>query len=396
MVARGRPDWTYSETVRKRCGGKAVGRVDPVRALVESLAADDAILVETVETLRATIPGYEHVPAESLESSARRNRALSIRTILDGLAPEPEGIDEAETLTEERMAQGVEIASVLAGFRACMSIILRHLLAAAPRFGVPVETALSFSTLLWSLGDAFTTRAVVSYRDRTIAQAVADSARRAHWLGAALAGSLDRTALFAGASVFGVPRDRPVRALCADGVSVPALQDWAEEAGARAVVVPQGTGAIGILIGAPDAGPWPAGATIALGAPMVLGELPRSFDVATRVLASAQRVGADGVVDVDRLSWRMGVFASPEVTDLLDGIYLEPLREEGAFGELIVEALRAYLEHRMNIPAAAESIPIHANTLRYRLRRYRDLTGADLGDLNTLIEVAWALAADRG
>ncbi|NUL43719.1 helix-turn-helix domain-containing protein [Cellulosimicrobium funkei] len=367
-----------------------------MRALVESLAADDAILVETVETLRATIPGYEDVPAESLEASARRNRALSIRTILDGQAPEPEGIDEAETLTEERMAQGVEIASVLAGFRACMSIILRHLLAAAPRYGVPVETVLSFSTLLWSLGDAFTTRAVVSYRDRTIAQAVADSARRAHWLGAALAGSLDRTALFAGASVFGVPRDRPVRALCAEGATPLTLEGWAEGTGARAVVVPQGTGAIGMLIGEPDAGPSPAGATIALGAPVVLEELPRSFDMATRVLASAQRVGARGIVDVDRLSWRMGVFASPETTVLLDEIYVEPLREEGAFGELIVEAVRAYLEHRMNIPAAAESIPVHVNTLRYRLRRYRELTGADLGDLNTLIEVAWALAADQG
>ncbi|MFB9074135.1 helix-turn-helix domain-containing protein [Citricoccus parietis] len=91
----------------------------------------------------------------------------------------------------------------------------------------------------------------------------------------------------------------------------------------------------------------------------------------------------------------MGVFASPEATDLLDGLYLQPLRAEGAFGELIIEALRAYLGHRMNIPAAAGSIPIHANTLRYRLKRYRELTGADLGDLNTLIGVSWALAADQ-
>lgn len=48
----------------------------------------------------------------------------------------------------------------------------------------------------------------------------------------------------------------------------------------------------------------------------------------------------------------------------------------------------------MNIPAAARSIPVHVNTLRYRLRRFEELTGADLGDVDGLIEVSWALAAE--
>jgi putative transposase len=371
--------------------------MERVRALVESLDADDAILAETIESLRATVPGYEGVPTDSLAASVRQNIALSIRTILDGRAPGPEGIDEAETLTEVRMSQGVEIGSVLAGFRVCMSVILRHLLTAAPRFDVPAETALSFSTLLWTLGDAFTTRAVVSYRDRTIAEAVADSARRAQWIGAAVGGGLKRTELFVGAAMFGVPRDQPVRALSADGPGATSVQveNWADGTGALAVVVPRGKGAIGILVGEPGPGTGLEEATVALGPPVALGELPRSFEVATRVLASAQRVGMDGVVDVDRLSWRMGVFTSPETTARLHEVYLAPVGGEGSFGELIIESLQAYLDHRMNIPQAADSIPVHVNTLRYRLKRYRELTGADLHDLDTLIEVSWALAALR-
>ena len=48
---------------------------------------------------------------------------------------------------------------------------------------------------------------------------------------------------------------------------------------------------------------------------------------------------------------------------------------------------------RLSIPLAARSIPVHVNTLRYRLQRFSDLSGADLGDLDTLIEISWALAA---
>ena len=39
---------------------------------------------------------------------------------------------------------------------------------------------------------------------------------------------------------------------------------------------------------------------------------------------------------------------------------------------------------------------MHVNTLRYRLRRFSQLTGADLGDLDTLVEVSWALSARAG
>ncbi|MDI3330013.1 MAG: helix-turn-helix domain-containing protein [Micrococcus sp.] len=373
-----------------------------VRALVDSLGSDDAILEETVRVLRDSVPGYDDVSTESLLASARRNRALSIRTILDGRAPAPEQIDEPRTLMEERMGQGVSIVSVLAGFRLSMSVILRHLLDLAPRHGVAADAALTFSTLLWSLGDAFTTQAVVVYRDRSIAQAVADSSRRTQWIRDAVVGVLDRSGLHAGAATFDLPLDGPVRAVRVDlgpgdaGDPAGRLQDWAERAGARALAAPRGEGAVGILIG--DVGPAApaAGVTVALGPPVPLADLRESFDGATRVLETARRVGWQGVVDVDRLSWRMGILASPEATELLHARHVEPVLAEGPFGELVLEALGAYLQHGMSIPLAAASIPVHVNTLRYRLKRYQELTGADVRELQTLIEASWALSAHRG
>lgn len=81
---------------------------------------------------------------------------------------------------------------------------------------------------------------------------------------------------------------------------------------------------------------------------------------------------------------------------MLHELYMVPLEQEGPFGEHVIEATEAYLQHRLNIPLAARSIPVHVNTLRYRLRRFSQLTGADLGDLDTLVEVSWALSARAG
>lgn len=372
-----------------------------LRALLADLESDASILEDTVSELRATIPGYEDIPADSVRASARRNLALSIRTLQDGRAPDPEGIEEPRTLMEERMSQGVSIVSVLAGFRLSMSVILRHLLDLAPRHGVPPERALDFSTLLWALGDAFTTQAVVVHRDRSIARAVADSARRTHWIRDAVIGGLDRTALLAGAGTYDLPLDRPVRAVRATASpgagADPAerLQLWAEQARLRLLTAPRGEGAVGILMDDVGPGTEAPGLTIALGPAVPLTEVRESFTVSTRVLDAAHRVGWTGVVDVEALSWRMGIHSSPETTRLLLDKHVAPVLAEGPFGELVLEALGAYLDHGLNIPHAAASIPVHVNTLRYRLKRYRELTGGNVQDLETLIEASWALAAHR-
>jgi putative transposase len=133
--------------------------------------------------------------------------------------------------------------------------------------------------------------------------------------------------------------------------------------------------------------------TVALGRPAVLTDLHRTFVAADRVLRAAVELGLSGVVDEETLSWRMAVTASPETTDLLVRRYLDPLREARAFGDELVDSVRAYLDNRLNVRAAAACIPVHVNTLRYRLHRFEELTGCDLGEVDTLVEVAWVMAA---
>jgi len=45
-----------------------------------------------------------------------------------------------------------------------------------------------------------------------------------------------------------------------------------------------------------------------------------------------------------------------------------------------VRSLRAWFDHAGDVPRAAHALSLHPNTLRYRLRRMRELTGLNLTD----------------
>jgi hypothetical protein len=47
-------------------------------------------------------------------------------------------------------------------------------------------------------------------------------------------------------------------------------------------------------------------------------------------------------------------------------------------GSCLVETLRAYLDHFGDVSAASRALGVHANSLRYRLRRIRQVSGLDL------------------
>lgn len=306
---------------------------------------------------------------------------------------------EADALAAERHAQGVSIGSVLAGFRVSLSTIFHRILRWAPESGIPVEQVLTTASILWTLGDAFSTRAVAVYQDKEVSRAVADSERRAEWIRNVVTSSMTPAERLRGAALYDIPTSEPVRALVADAPPGTAsqrqrqLHSWGEVTGTKILTALQGSSIVGLMLGRPASDVHPKRVTVGLGRPMPLEELPRSFESATLALKAGTDLGHTGIVDVERLSWRLGIHSSPETTHFLQQLHIAPLADSGEFGQHIIAAVDAYLKHRLSIPLAARSIPVHVNTLRYRLQRFTELTGADLGDLETLIEVAWALAA---
>ena len=75
--------------------------------------------------------------------------------------------------------------------------------------------------------------------------------------------------------------------------------------------------------------------------------------------------------------------------------YLEPLEGLGRIGAELETTLRTWFDQEMRVEDTARSLHIHPNTLRHRLRRFEEATGATLRDPRDLVELWWALERRR-
>ena len=90
------------------------------------------------------------------------------------------------------------------------------------------------------------------------------------------------------------------------------------------------------------------------------------------------------------LGLRAAVAADGDVGEALCARYLEPLAGGSSASELMA-TLRAYLACGMHVESTAERLFVHQNTVRYRLARFEELTGASLREPQVAFEVWWAL-----
>ena len=77
------------------------------------------------------------------------------------------------------------------------------------------------------------------------------------------------------------------------------------------------------------------------------------------------------------------------VRDLIDPVRGQPSGEE------ILHTVDAWLAAGMRVEPAAERLFVHPNTVRYRLRRYEEMTGTDLSITEEAFRVWWALRRDQ-
>lgn len=120
-------------------------------------------------------------------------------------------------------------------------------------------------------------------------------------------------------------------------------------------------------------------------------ELPVSDRAAKDALHLARRLGRPGIQSIETLGWRLAVASRPDVWQHYANRFLVPVTAEGGFGTEILAAVRAWMDTGQSIPRAAQHLVVHPNTVRYRLRRFEELTGADLSDLDDFIGTRCAI-----
>jgi DNA-binding PucR family transcriptional regulator len=122
-------------------------------------------------------------------------------------------------------------------------------------------------------------------------------------------------------------------------------------------------------------------------------DLGVSFTIAGRVLAAAETFGLAGVQDLAGAGLHAAVIEDVELGQALSEALIEPVRAQAA-GEEIIHTVAAWMASGMRVQPAAQRLFIHANTVRYRLRRYEELTGTDLSVTDEAFRVWWAIHRD--
>jgi sugar diacid utilization regulator len=128
-------------------------------------------------------------------------------------------------------------------------------------------------------------------------------------------------------------------------------------------------------------------------------DLPRSFDEALHALGiRAKSRAPHGVTAFEELGIYR-ILAVGEQGGEIDGFVTQWLGRLIDYDtnrhSTLVETLAEYLDHGGNYDLTAEALVIHRSTLRYRLRRIRELTGFDLAEVDSRLNLHVATRAWR-
>ncbi|RPA10181.1 CdaR family transcriptional regulator [Gordonia sp. OPL2] len=124
--------------------------------------------------------------------------------------------------------------------------------------------------------------------------------------------------------------------------------------------------------------------------PTLRGQVDRVLDAAER---EGELIGDVATVEESQIGVLLGEIVAHLATnpELVDSRVVELAESDARTGTDFTGSLRAYLDHFGDVRSAAAALHVHPNTLRYRIRRVRALTGMDLDDPATRLVVALSL-----
>lgn len=369
--------------------------------LFDTLLSEQANLAGRVrEAIQAQLPAYCALPENALDGEVGIEIEWVLRCARAGRAAVGDReLADLSAVGEARALQGVPVADMLRAWRIGVEVVVEYAREVGQHIEIEDAQVLEFvqSTLAWSDVAMVTTAAAHQRTELTLA--LADDEHRATFVRGVLFGAVPAAELRIQAEAYGLDPTREYlafRARVGDGLSQHKLERWL---GLHDAQPPTGLSALvdGCVAGfLSEPPPRNTEAVIGLGPPRRLEHLTESYRSAARALATIQACGLKGAYDIPSLGLRAAVAMDTDVGEALRARYLEPLNEGGSARELIA-TLRAYLACGMHVERTATRLFVHQNTVRYRLARFEQLTGASLRETQVLFEVWWAveLAAMR-
>lgn len=337
----------------------------------------------------AEVPEYaERLSEAELKEGIARDLALAMTAFSEGREPTDDDRRAMTLIGDTRANQGLPIEGMVRVYRFAVDETFRAIADAAADETIDVAEALALIRATWHYAGPMIEGAVGAYRRREIELAVADSQRRTELVLSLLLsqrGTAPELAAAAGLDAGGsylafrarAPRDDE-RSLLLD-LQLPGVLE-------RGLVALHEGDVVGLAASVPRTATG-ADVTVGVGPAGTLDELPRSFVVASRVLETAWAHGRRGVVDLGSVTLEAIALSEGMVGQTLTARYVAPVRGERG----VLETVAAFLEHDLSADDAAGELGVHPNTVRNRLRRFEQLTGASLRSVRDLAEVRLAL-----
>jgi hypothetical protein len=351
-----------------------------------------AVSGRIAEAFRAEVPFYAPVPSAELRPGIEGDMRRAIAALREGRALTADDVAESARVAEERARQGVPSDAMMQAFRLAVREIWALLRGEGARRGVAPEAMLDLSEDIWRIADSMMQLASVAHREIELEAARRDDLHRTSFLHGVLFGAIGPADLAAQAAAYGLAADRayvPFRARHAGSA-------FELERELRSRLAPAIVGVLdGDVAGLLAARPFDAdvGAPVGVGPLAHLDALEASFQLASRALDTACAFGLTGVHALDDLTPEAIVVSEAHLGRRLVERYLGPL--DGAFGRVLEDTLHAWFEHSMSVDRTAKALFVHPNTLRLRLRRIEELTGADLRRTRDVVELWLALLRRR-
>jgi hypothetical protein len=364
----------------------AVGRL-----VVEIQAGVDALVDGIVARIRDELPDFRRLPASTLAQAVRGNVARALAALAELRPPTPAELEGAAAVGRERAEQGLSVDGVLHAYRISISAVWTRFGELARERGVDVTSVLAFSETLWLWGDAVMEVVGAAHREVELELAREEQQLRDAFVLAVLLGTIDAAELSRESAGFGLDPEREYVAFRARALPGAQARRVVPDGDDR-LVTALDHDLVGLAVARPSAVP---GTVVGVGPPGRLAGLPVAFALAGRALQTALAFGQEGVFSLADLGIRPAVLADEALGEVLCARHLEPLASLGRFGGELEATLRAFVDHDLHVEDTARALHVHPNTLRHRLRRYEQATGASLRRQADLVELWWALERRR-
>ena len=393
-----------------------------VEAVLARLEAElEPLIARLLQRLLATIPAYQHLPAETLQQVReviQANLTCFIATARRGSPPTAEELARFQRYASQRAREGVPLTALLAAYHLGIQAHWERMRELLGSDAAAAGAGMDLATLLLGYAGTVTAAVAQAYLDEHERLAADREAVRRDFIEGIISGSLTRDEIQARSQALGLgPAPLwAVALVAADGGERPAegLQDAqrqlaallpAELAGGAlaavrgdqlVLVLPTAPGGEAALVGKLERLLGRVSAAVrhdlrcGLGrAHESLAELPASYREASVALAAARRAERGTVAVYGQVLIEELLIREPGVACRLSRAVLQPLENSPD----LLGTLREYLRSGPSLPTVAKRLCVHPNTVAYRLARVHRLTGRDPRTAAGLAELYVALRA---